>query len=190
MKVFDIRVQAVAVVLALFSMLAQAADPAPAQFSFLDFNAPDNNDVKGVRLAALYGKTGNVTGIDFSFGLSEVDNLKGISFPVVFGANRINTSMTGLGMGIVNLHKGSDKGVNLGLINLTNDVEGVNIGFLNVSTGDTLADVSAVNISDTSTFQLAFFNKTEILKGLQIGLLNCASNGFLPCFPIFNFASD
>ncbi len=179
-----------ALFLLVFSTVLQAEDSTPAQFSFLEFNAPDSSDVKGVRLTALYGKTGNVTGIDFAIGLSEVDNLTGISWPLLLGANRVNGSMTGLGMGLVNLHKGSDKGVNLGLLNLTNDVQGLNLGVVNVSSGDTLADISAVNISDTSTFQLAFFNKTERLKGLQIGFLNCADNGFLPCFPIFNFAAD
>ncbi len=182
--------QPIAVLVLMFFSLSSYADPAPAQFSIFDFNAPDKSEVRGVRLAAIYGKSGSVTGIDFSFGLSELDNMKGVSFPLLIGANRINNSMTGLGIGIINLHQGSDKGVNLGLVNLTNDVQGLNGGLANISTGTTLADIGFINVSDTSTFQLAFFNKTEFLEGLQIGLLNCASNGFLPCFPIFNFAAD
>jgi hypothetical protein len=173
---------------ACFVFLSASADPAPAQFSAFDFNAPDNSEVKGVRLNAIYGQTGNVTGVDFVIGLSDLDNLTGVSFPVIIGANRIRNSMTGVAFGIVNLHEGTDKGVNLGLLNLTNDVQGLNWGGVNISTGTTLADVGFVNISDTSTFQLAIFNKTDILEGIQIGLLNCASNGFFPCFPIFNFA--
>jgi hypothetical protein len=173
---------------ACFVFLSASADPAPAQFSAFDFNAPDTSEIKGVRLSAIYGKSGNVTGVDFTIGLSELDNLTGVSFPLIFGANRIRNSMTGVGIGIVNLHEGTDKGVNVGLLNLTNDVQGLNWGSINISTGTTLADVGFVNISDTSTFQLAVFNKTDILEGIQIGLLNCASNGFFPCFPIFNFA--
>jgi hypothetical protein len=175
---------------ACFVFLSASADPAPAQFSAFDFNAPDNSEVKGVRLTAIYGKSGNVTGVDFTIGLSELDNLKGVSFPLIFGGNRIKNSMTGLGLGIVNIHEGADKGVNVGFLNLTNDVQGLNWGGINISTGTTIADVSFVNISDTSTFQLAFFNKTEFIEGVQIGFLNCASNGFLPCFPIFNFAGN
>lgn len=190
MKIHVVLINVSVALLALLSAVAQAEDTTPAQFSFLEFNAPDKSDVRGVRLSALYGKTGNVTGVDFAFGLSEVENLKGISFPLFFGANRVNNSMTGLGMGVVNIHNGRDKGVNIGLINMTNDVRGINLAVLNVSSGDTLIDLSAVNIADTSTVQVALFNKTEILKGLQIGLLNCADNGFLPCFPFFNFAAD
>lgn len=175
---------------AFFVVLAANADPAPAQFSAFDFNAPNTTEVRGVRLSAIYGKSGNVSGVDFTLGLSELDNLRGVSFPLLFGANRINNSMTGVGLGIVNLHQGSDKGVNIGAINLINDVVGLNLGLGNISTGETVADIALVNVSDTSTFQLAIFNKTEFIEGVQIGLLNCASNGFLPCFPIFNFAAD
>jgi len=173
---------------ACFVFLSASADPAPAQFSFFDFNAPDNSEVKGVRLSAIYGKSGNVSGVDFALGWSDLDNLTGVSFPVLIGGNRIRNSMTGVAFGIVNMHEGTDKGVNRGLLNLTNDVQGLNWGSINISTGKTLADVGFVNISDTSTFQLGVFNKTEMIKGVQIGLLNCASNGFFPCFPFFNFA--
>ncbi len=173
---------------ACFVFLSASADPAPVQFSFFDFNAPDNSEVKGVRLNTIYGQTSNVTGVDFVIGLSDVDNLTGVSFPLIIGGNRIRNSMTGVGIGIVNIHEGTDKGLNVGFLNLTNDVQGLNWGSINISTGTTLADVSFVNISDTSSFQLGFFNKTEIITGVQIGLLNCASNGFFACFPFINFA--
>ncbi len=172
--------------LAMTTVAAQA-DSAPAQFSGPGFNAPDTNDVRGVRLAALYGKSGNMTGVDVALGLSELDNMKGVSLPLFIGANRVRNEMTGLAIGLVNIHEGSDAGVNLGLLNLTQDVNGLNWGAVNISEGTTLADVSLVNFSQQSTFQLGYFNKTDQLKGIQIGLLNCADNGFFPCFPIFNF---
>jgi len=172
---------------AVIPMAAQA-DPAPVQLSVLEFNAPDTREVRGARLAVLYGESGSVTGVDFALGLSDVENLKGVSFPLWLGANRVRNEMTGLAMGIVNLHEGSDTGVNLGGLNLVNDVNGLNLGIANIAGGSTLADVSFVNVSESSTFQLAWVNVTDEINGVQIGLINCAKNGFFPCFPIFNFA--
>jgi len=172
---------------ALLSLQAMAADPAPAQFSAFDLNAPDVSEVKGVRLAAIYGKSDTVTGVDFALGVSDLQNMTGVSIPLWVGGNRIRNEFTGLAIGLVNFHEGSDKGVNLGLVNYTNNVEGLNWGLVNVSEGQTMADVSLVNVTKVSTFQLAYVNVTDEIQGLQIGLLNCAKNGFFPCFPIFNF---
>ena len=177
-----------AVVAAMLLPVLAQAEAAPAQFSMLEVNTPDTNEVRGVRLAFIYGRTGNMTGLDFSIGLSELDNMTGVSIPLFLGANRVRNNMSGVALGLVNFHEGQDTGVNLGLLNLTNDVNGLTLGTVNVSAGDTLADVGFVNVSDSSTFQLAFFNNTGRIDGVQIGLLNCAKNGFFPCFPIGNFA--
>ena len=177
-----------AVLLMSLSAVVHADDTAVLQFSTLDnTNAPDTDTVEGARLAFIHGKTRNVSGIDFSLGLSEMDNLKGISLPLYFGGNRVRNEMKGVSFGLLNWHEGNDSGANVGMLNLVNDVEGLNLGFVNVSSGKTMIDVSAVNISETANFQLAFFNKTDRLEGIQIGFLNCAENGFFPCFPIFNF---
>ena len=80
---------------ACFVFLSASADPAPVQFSFFDFNAPDNSEVKGVRLNAIYGQTGNVTGVDFVIGLSDVDNLTGVSFGWLLGVSRIRMCRLG-----------------------------------------------------------------------------------------------
>lgn len=168
--------------------VAGLADPAPVQFSMLDFNAPDTREVQGARLTALYGETGDVTGIDVMIGYSDVENLKGVALPLYIGANRVRNEMTGVAFGLVNYHEGRDTGVNFGGVNIVNDVNGVNLGLANIANGDTLADVSFVNVSESSTFQLAWVNVTDEIKGVQIGLLNCAKNGFLRCFPIINFA--
>ncbi|NND54549.1 MAG: phaC PHA synthase [Gammaproteobacteria bacterium] len=169
---------------------ASAEDPAPLQFSMLELNAPDKRNVKGVRLSVLYGESGNMSGLDLALGLSELDNMTGLSLPLFVGGNRVNGQFKGLAMGLVNIHEGSDTGINLGGLNLTNNVNGISVGIANISTGDTLADISAVNISEESTFQVGFFNKTDTIVGVQIGFLNCANNGFFPCFPIINFAAD
>lgn len=168
---------------------ASAEDPAAAQFSMLEFNAPDVRDVRGLRFSLLYGETGDMAGLDLALGMSEVDNMTGVSLPIVLGANRVSGQFKGLALGLANIHEGSDTGVNIGGLNLTNNVNGISVGLANISSGDTLVDVSAINISEESTFQLALFNKTGTIQGVQIGFLNCADNGFFPCFPIINFAA-
>ena len=65
-----------------------------------------------------------------------------------------------------------------------------NWSVVNYAKGHTVADVGLVNISDSSNFQLSFFNMTRKIEGLQIGLLSCAGNGFLPCFVLFNFGKS
>ncbi len=167
------------------------ADSAPVQFSSLNgFNAPANDTVVGVRFPALWGKTATVKGVDFHLlAIAEADDFTGLQFPLLFvGANHINNSMTGLSLGLWNWNKGQTTGVNWSAVNIANDVNGANLGFANVSSGDTLVDLGAGNVSKASTVQLGVFNMTDEIKGAQIGLLNCAKNGFLPCFPFVNFA--
>ncbi|WP_370979344.1 VC2662 family protein [Agaribacterium sp. ZY112] len=172
------------------------AEEVPVQFSTIDdFNAPNSQDVKGVRFPALYGKTSNVTGVDLHLlAISEVDNFKGVQFPlfsvigVPAGANHVNESMTGAAFGLWNWNKGQATGANIATVNITNNVKGANIGVVNYSIGHTSFDWSVANISKSSGAQLGIFNMTDEIKGVQIGLLNCAKNGFLPCFPFVNFA--
>jgi hypothetical protein len=97
--------------------------------------------------------------------------------------------MVGIAWGLFNWHEGLDTGLNVGFANITNNVNGLNWGAVNVSQGKTVADVGAVSISKESNFQLSLVNVTEQLDGLQIGFINCAKNGFLPCFVLFNFGS-
>ncbi len=170
----------------LASFSVSAADTTPIQFSFFDFNAPKTKDVSGVRFPAIYGKQGgNVKGVDFQLlAWSEMESLQGVSFPLVIaGGNKISGDMTGVAFGLLSWHMGNDTGVNVSGVNLTNNVKGLNWGFVNYATGYTVADVGAVSISTKSNFQLGIFNKTDEIAGVQIGLFNCAKNGFLPCFP-------
>jgi hypothetical protein len=163
MKKLIMKILAVAVLVSA-SFTAQA-DPAAFQFSFFDFNAPNNNEVTGVRFPAIYGKAGgDVVGVDFGLlAFSEMQSLKGVAIPLPFGANKISGDMTGVAFGIVNLHEGSDTGVDVAIVNINNNLKGVALG--------------AVNIA-------------ENLQGVQLGLVNCAKNGFLPCFIFFNFGTN
>ena len=180
---------------ALMALTAAMAAPAalastPVMFSSIDnFNTPDANQVAGVRLSALHGKVNEVKGVDFSIrGLSETDKTTGVNFGLFFGASKVNQEMTGASLGLLNWNTGNTYGANLGFVNLTHDVKGANLSFVNYSEGNTLVDLGAANFSNTSTVQFGLFNKTEKIEGVQIGLINCADNGFFKCFPIINFA--
>jgi hypothetical protein len=174
-----------------FSMANAAA---PVQFSFFDFNAPKASEVEGVRFPAIYGKGGgNITGLEINLlAYSEMESFKGFQLPIIagIGANRITGDMTGVSWSLFNWHEGQDTGWNAGVVNMTANVKGVNTGVVNYSTGHTIVDLAyGVNISKSSNFQLSFVNVTQEINGVQIGLINCAKNGFLKCFVIFNFGS-
>ncbi|CCN69180.1 VC2662 family protein [Vibrio nigripulchritudo] len=178
-----------AVTAALVSPVTMAQDSV-AMFSTLDgYNAPSNDAVGGVRLSVLHGKVSAVKGVDVSvLGMSETDTTTGLNLGMFFGASKVNKEMKGLSLGLFNWNTGSTKGANFGIVNLTNDVKGVNVSAVNYSEGFTMADVGLVSLSEKSNIQLGVFNKTKQIEGVQIGLINCADNGFLPCFPLVNFA--
>ncbi|MCG9702736.1 phaC PHA synthase [Vibrio natriegens] len=166
------------------------ADSTPVMFSTIsNINAPSRDTVGGVRLSVLHGQVNEVKGVDFSFvGMSETDRTVGVNFGLLFGASKVNQEMKGVSLGWFNWNEGTTTGLNLGTVNVTHDVKGVNWSAVNYSTGHTMADVGFASISQQSNFQLGFFNMTDQIDGIQIGLLNCADNGFLKCFPLINFA--
>ena len=181
-----------AMIAALLSVTAAQAEPAPVQFTFFDFNAPEASEVSGIRFPAIYGKGGgDIKGLEFGLlSFSEMNSLKGVAFSILPTANRISGDMTGLSTGIFNWHESQDTGVNLGLVNRTNNVKGLNWSLVNYADGYTVADIGALSISQKSNFQLSVVNVTQELNGLQLGLVNCAKNGFLPCFILFNFGTS
>lgn len=172
-----------------FAVTGAQAETTPIMFSSVNhFNAPAKNEVKGVRVSALHGQVDKVTGLDLSLvGMSETSDTVGVNIGLL-GANRVKSSMTGASFGFFNWHEGDDVGANLGWVNVTNNVKGANVSLVNYSEGKTMVDVGAASISDNSTVQVGLFNMTKKIDGVQIGLINCAENGFLPCFPIINFA--
>jgi len=175
-----------------FTVSAQEGESIPFQFSIIDTNAPEGDNIVGMHLSLLYGQTGNVTGWDFPLlAYSDTASLKGVSFtPWLFSASRIRGELTGVTVGLFTRQEGDSTGVNVNAVNLTNNVKGLNWSIANISTGYTMADVGLFNISEKSNFQLSAVNITDELDGLQIGLLNCAKNGFLPCFILFNWGSS
>jgi len=179
---------ALAITVTLVSPIVQASQ-APVMFSTINsFNTPNTETVGGVRLAVLHGVVNELKGVDIAaFGLSETNKTTGVNLNF-FGASKVNQEMTGASLGIINWQKGNTLGANVGAVNLTNNVKGANVSFVNYSTGNTLVDVGVASFSSQSTVQVGFFNKTAKIDGVQIGLINCADNGFFKCFPIINFA--
>ena len=142
---------------------------------------------RGARASVLYGRTGQVKGIDLPvFALSDVDQFTGLQLGIFLGAG-VRHQFGGVAINAVNWHEGQDKGVNLGFVNLTNNVQGLNWGAVNIAKGNALANVGFVNYAERATFQLGFINATKHLDGLQIGLANYAENGVFPILPLINF---
>ena len=90
----------------------------------------------------------------------------------------------------MNLHQGRDSGLNAAFINKTNNPDNaLDFGFVNIADGTSLIAIGGLNMSKRSTAQLGFINFTDHIDGFQLGFINIAKNGFLPIFPIFNFAA-
>ena len=177
-----------------FSLLVYAnlaAAETPFQFAAPNHQSPMDPNVNGVRLSILHGKNQSVRGLDIGLlSLSETSNLSGLG--LVFGMGKVTGDMSGgAAISLVNVHSGSDTGLNAAFINRLNDAgRAVDVGFVNIADGATMVDVGGLNVSNSSTVQLGFLNITKEIKGVQIGFLNIAENGFLPVFPIFNFSTN
>ncbi len=95
---------------------AQASTP--VQISLPGINLPSSHQVEGARASFLYGRTGQVKGIDLPvFALSDVDQFTGLQLGIFFGAGRVRHQFGGVAINAVNWHEGQDTGVNLGFVN-------------------------------------------------------------------------
>ena len=158
------------------------------QFAAPNYRSPEDPDVNGIRFSILHGKNQSVRGLDLGLlSLSETSNLSGLS--LVFGISKVTGEMSGgAALSLINFHTGSDTGVNAAFINRIASAENaLNLGFVNITDDMTLVDVGGLNVSKRSVVQLGFINITQEITGFQFGFLNIAENGFLPWFPIFNF---
>ena len=159
----------------------------PIQLSLPGINLPNSHQVTGVRASFLYGRTNDVTGINLPvLALSDVDNFSGLQVGFL-GAARVRQEFNGVALSVFNWHDGKDTGLNVGIVNLTNDVQGGNWGIVNVARGNALANVGFVNFAERTTFQIGLVNVAKQLDGLQIGLANYAENGVFPILPLINF---
>lgn len=136
------------------------------------FSGSETIDIVGLRLGA-WGKCHNITGLDLSIGGTEAQNAYGLQIAllrnkvndvagaaqITLGAN-IATELTGIQVGVLWNEALIMRGLQLGLVNLSNDVRG---------------------------FQIGLLNTTEMIYGYQIGLINVIKGSKVPFFPIINF---
>lgn len=169
----------------LFSGLAQASTP--VQLSLPGLNLPASSQVEGARFSVLYGETNSVKGVDLPiFALSDTRNFTGVQLGIFFGAGRVRHEFNGVAINAINWHEGRDQGLNIGIVNITNNVNGLNLGLANFSQGNALANVGFINYAERTTFQFGLVNATQHLDGIQIGLANYAANGIFPILPLVN----
>ena len=176
-------------VLLVYANMASAETP--FQFAAPNHQSPRDPNVNGVRFSILHGKNESIRGLDLGLlSLSETSNLSGLS--LVLGMGKVTGDMSGgAAISLINVHSGSDTGLNAAFINRIHAAESaVDVGFVNIADGTTMVDVGGLNVSNRSTVQLGFINVTKEITGFQFGFLNIAENGFLPVFPIFNFPKN
>jgi hypothetical protein len=161
------------------------------QFGAPGGNAPSDPVVNGVRMSFLYGKNDSTSGLDLGLlSMSESARFSGLG--LIMGVSKITQDMESAAVfSLISYHTGRDSGMNGAFVNLLNDTSGAfNLGFVIIADGETLVDLGGFNKSKSSTAQIGFLNMTDEIKNFQFGFLNMAKNGFLPIFPVFNFAKD
>lgn len=131
-----------------------------------------NGDYTGGFELAVGTQTQEVEGVQLAFIYAQADKFTGVQWSLVTNTN------DGLG-------------VQLGLVNLAENMEGLQWGGVNWTKSDfTGAQLGFINYAQQATgLQLGFINYTETMKGIQVGLVNIIKNNpsFLPVFVIFNF---
>jgi hypothetical protein len=144
-----------ALVMAAFAV--NAAAQSPVKFSLFDQIAAPQTEKANLGLGLFYSNTPEVSGLDFNFFVSKVDNLTGVQLSTV----NINDKGRGAHLGFVNYNTGDFTGLQWGFVNYANNFTGLQLGFVNY-----------INTID---------------KGLQIGLVNIIkNNGWLPFMVIVN----
>jgi len=174
--------------LLLFGGVAAQAET-PFQFAAPNLRAPSDPEVNGIRFSVLHGDNARMSGVDFGLlSMSETHHMSGVGF--IGGVHRVHGNMDGgVVFSLVNLHSGYDSGLNHAFINLLEHPNrALNIAFINLSGGHSMIELGGINVSGSSGAQIGFVNVTERIKTFQFGFLNVAENGFLPIFPVFNFA--
>jgi hypothetical protein len=178
-------------VFALVPLFVASAAPAETGFQFAvpNLNAPRDPDVRGVRLAFLHGKNQSMRGLDLGIlSFSETSRASGVA--LICGVHHVKQEMSkGAVFSLVNYHTSRDSGFNGAFVNVMSDTsKAFNMGFVNYVEGPAMLDLGGVNVSQSSGAQIGFINMTDRIKTFQFGFLNMADNGFLPIFPVFNFA--
>jgi hypothetical protein len=118
------------------------------------------------------------------------DVVKGVRLNLIYGKN---AAMTGLDLGIANHVTGLTKGVQWGLVNITESGMGWQNGFVNLTEGEFEGlQWGAFNSAGRiNGLQVAFVNYAQRANGVQIGLVNIIKEGgFLPVMVIANWGFE
>lgn len=125
-------------------------------------------------------------GLELGIG-SETEAVDGVQWGIIYSKAG---KLQGVQLGLVN-NTDDGTGVQWGLVNLAQDFTGIQYGFVNWTKGEfTGAQLGFINYSKQVTgLQWGFVNYTETMKGIQLGLVNIIKNNtmFLPVFVFFNF---
>lgn len=150
-----------------------------------------DEDFSGLQVSPIGASVthGSLRGVQAAFGLSSANDLAGVQLSIV---NTLAAPSSGIQAAtFANLHKSDLTGMQIALLNHAADLGGIQIGGINLSETTNGAQIGAIwnyASGSASGLQLGLINSADELDGVQIGLLNFCSNGFLPFFPIINFA--
>lgn len=148
-----------------------------------------DEDFQGIQVSAGAATHGSASGVQASFFLNAARDLEGIQLSTV---NLLQESSQAIQAAtFANLDKGDLTGVQLALLNHAVRLGGIQLGAVNLAESTDGVQVGAIwNYAEhtASGLQIGLINRADELDGVQIGLLNFCSNGFLPFFPIINFA--
>lgn len=150
-----------------------------------------DEDLTGLQVAPIGASVTHrsLRGVQAAFGLSRANDLEGAQLSIV---NLLEEPSRGIqAASFANLHKSDLTGLQVALLNNVASLGGLQVGGVNFSEATDGAQIGLIwnyTSGSASGLQLGLINWTDELDGVQIGLLNFSSNGFLPFFPIVNFA--
>ena len=157
-------------------------------FQCTGFNLVDLASVRGFQFGAIANRDKDFHGVQISGILNwNEDESAGVQI----GTVNYGGEFTGFQIGGVSWMIGNFSGVAFDAMLTTRSkftgwsIAGFNYGLKDVSG----AQMGCINVSaETSTgLQLGAINFAKHHEGLQLGLINLNSSGFLPCFPFVNF---
>ena len=155
------------------------------------FNLVDLASVKGFQLGVIANRDRDFHGVQLSGILNwNEDESAGVQV----GTVNYGGELTGLQIGGVSWMVGSYTGVSFdGVLVARSNFTGWSLAGFNYGHKDVSGvQMGGINVAEESStgLQFGFINLAKRHEGLQLGLININSSGFLPCFPGFNFNFD
>ena len=131
-----------------------------------------NGYVNGMELGVVSASTSHIAGFQFSSFLNTCKELYGAQFSMV---NLSSEACYGFQAGLVNINSNDNGGLQIAAANIAKEsFSGVQIGTFNTAKAVHGLQMGIVNTTDEC--------------GLQFGLVNIISNGWLPFCILFNFS--